>query len=350
MGQRTRTRLIVAAVAAVAALAAVDGLRGNPGPGAQPPPEPRPPAVRLPPLPPHALGGRLWYADSRCRVASIDLTTLRRSLVTRSAGHCRFWPSPDLRHLAMHVGRPFQQPAALELLDLRTGVVSEPFHRPDLAIAPPAWSPDSGTLVVCDGNGVGSRLLSLRLSTGRVRLVRRGACYPGYVGGRFAYRDEEAEAAVVGGRPVADTGSLGRLLHTGVDQLPGLAAQGGTLAVPATTIRPPAGRPPDTVIVFFDSRGRKIGRWNTGVAANQIGLVGEGRFAEIVRDRRLTLRRVRGGPRFADAQGPVIAAAAAPDGRTLALAGASTVVFAPVDGRGRRFSLPIATVWLQWTR
>src|SRR5690349_3835118 len=87
----------------VSGRARADALRG----GGDSPRHTRPPAhaaVSLPAPPPGALEGTLWYADADCHLHRIDLATGGDRLVTPSAGHCRFWLSPDRRYIAMHVG------------------------------------------------------------------------------------------------------------------------------------------------------------------------------------------------------------------------------------------------------
>ena len=174
---------MLAVVAAIALASAADALRGGGGGPAQTRPAPAR-TVRLPEPPRGALSGSLWYADAACRLHRIDLASGRDLPVTRSVGHCRFWVSPDRRYVAMHSGGPFTPPRDLELLELATGRITTPFHRPDLAFAPPAWRPDSRALAVCDGSHGPPAILVYHLGTGRVTTPARNACFPAYVGRR----------------------------------------------------------------------------------------------------------------------------------------------------------------------
>src|SRR5947199_1287732 len=148
-GERLQTAAVLAVVAVIALAAAADALRGGGGAPARSAPPPAP-AVQLPALPHGALAGALWYADTGCRLHRIDVASGHDRLVTRSRGHCRFWVSPDGRYMAMHPGAPFVPPADIELLDLVTGRIRTPLRRADLALSPPAWSPDSHALDLCD--------------------------------------------------------------------------------------------------------------------------------------------------------------------------------------------------------
>ena len=116
MGQRLTTILVLALVGALVVAVVVDTERG----GGQHDRSVRGPAPRVERLNAGVLSGRLLYADTGCRVVQVDLATLSAQTLTRSGGHCRFWPSPDGHWLAMHIGRPFVPPLPLELLDMRT--------------------------------------------------------------------------------------------------------------------------------------------------------------------------------------------------------------------------------------
>jgi hypothetical protein len=350
-----KTLLVVAAAALIVAFAATDSLRGGGGKGDSSASgngastlegssaNPGPVAA----LPRGALAGTLWYSDALCRLERLDLTTLRQRQVAPGGGHCRFWVSPDGRYVAMHVGRPFTPPERLQLLDLRTGRVRTPFPHPDLAVAPPAWSADSRRLLVCDARSAGGNLLSLDVASGDITRLRHQACYPGFAGGRLVYRDARRDAVVVGGRRVADAARLGRLLHQGVDMVPGVAAQGRTIAVPATTIETPDGPAPHTILVFLDPSGRQRGMWDTGTQAADIGLAGGGRFALAANTGETVVLDRRSGRRFQEA---IQAAAAAPDGRTLALATPLAILFTDVDSGRDRFAVRVQATWLAWTR
>jgi hypothetical protein len=344
MRERLRTAGVLAVVAAVAVVAAADALRGGSG-HAHPRTAPAGPA----PLRAGVLHGSLWYADGRCRVHRIDLATVHDRTLTASGGHCRFWVSPDRRFVAMHPGRPFTPPRDLELLDVATGGITTPFARPDLAFAPPAWSPDSQTLVACDARGGTPAVRAFHLGDGRITTPAEGGCYPGYVGRRLVYRDIDS-VAHLGGRRVIDASTLVRLLHTGVYQEPAPAAGGGVIAVPATTVTPAGGPPPITTVVVFDAAGRAVGRWDTGAVADAVALLGSGRVIAVSRGSGLILddratRRV-----ITSAAGrPIVSAAVAPGGAGLALSDGRRILLCRMDGRVR-FALPVRTRWLAWTR
>jgi hypothetical protein len=247
----------------------------------------------------------------------------------------------------MHAGRPFVRPSQLELLDRRTGAITRPLRHPDLALAAPAWSPDSGRLLVCDARNASYRVVSVAVATSRVRPLATGACYPGYVAGRPVYRLLD-QTVVAGGRPVADIGTLTRELGRAVDQIPGLAARGGTLAVPVTTNTAPGQEPPETTVLLLDGAGRTVGVWPTGAVGQDVRLLGSGLVAERADDRLLVLDR-DGATLERIAGEPILAAAASPDGRWLALATPTRIVVAGArDGRAR-FSLPVRTGWIAWT-
>jgi hypothetical protein len=252
--------------------------------------------------------------------------------------------------IAMHIGEPFSKPADLELLDLRTGKITTPFHRPDLGVSAPAWSPDSKTLVECDANHVASRLLSLDVATGTVRTLRTSACYPGFAGTRLAYQSTLGGSVILGGKKLADAGTLGKLLHAGVDQIPGPAALGNTVAVPATTVPTSPTVAPHTVILFYDSAGHLDGRWDTGIAADTIGLFNDGKFAYYTRPSQTVVYQRKTGEVFLDAQGTILAAAASPDDKTLALSNPAAIVFTDVASGRQRFELPVVARWLAWTQ
>lgn len=307
----------------------------------------RRPVAPVRPLAAGDLAGRLLYADAECGVVEIDLATLVSRMVTRSGGHCRFWPSPDGRRLAMHVGRPFVAPAQLEVLDLHTSRITRPLHRPDFAVAPPAWSADSRQLAVCDARNPGEQLVRLDVATGRVRVVRADACFPAYAGGRLGYRLVNGDVRL-GGRRIADPGSLTRLLGFAVDQIPGIVGQGTTLAVPGTRVTVPGGEAPLTTVVLYDPSGEVREVWPTGVIAQEIGLLDGGRIVTARADGRLAVRTLSGRRITEAGDLPIIAAAASPDGRTLALATAGRLVFADATTGAARFSLPFATSWVAW--
>ncbi|MDX6534555.1 MAG: hypothetical protein QOF68_2299, partial [Gaiellales bacterium] len=207
MGRHSAHAIALALTAAVALAAAVSALsgshsdtarhRGTLGTASTP--------INLTPA---RLTGKVWLADLRCRLIEIDLATLDPRMATRGGGYCRFWFAPRGDLVAMHAGAPFRPPAEIEVLDLATGRRYRPFGRADLAVAPPAWSPDGRRLVACDGRTVASRLVSVAPRGGTVRTVRRDACFPGFAGSRLAYRDMASRAVVIGRTPIADAGTL----------------------------------------------------------------------------------------------------------------------------------------------
>lgn len=343
-----RTGAALAVVAAIALAAAADALRGGSGAPGHPRPSPAP-ARSVPVLPSGTLEGSLWYADPRCRLHRFDLVSRHDELVTRSAGHCRFWVSPDRRFVAMHVGRPFTPPRDLELLDVATGRITAPFHRPDMALAPPAWRPDSGALAVCDGSRGPPAIRVYDLATGRVTTPARAACYPGYVGRRLAYRDLNS-VTYLGGRVIADSGTLTTLLRHGVYQEPAPVAAGGLLAIAGTTVTPAGGPPPITTVVLFDARGRPLRRWDTGVIADSVSLLASGRVIAASRRAGMILEDADTGQVLASAAGrPIVAAATAPgDPSLVAVSDGRRIVFSTMSGRAR-WTLPIRTSFLQWT-
>jgi hypothetical protein len=295
--------------------------------------------------------GKIWIADRRCRLVTIDLATLDRRAATRDGGHCRFWFAPRGSLVAMHVGAPFQQPAAVEVLDVATGRRYAPFSRPDLAVSPPAWSIDGRRLVACDGRALDSRIVSVHARGGPVTTLRRDACFPGFAGGRLVYRDMARRAAVVAGSAVADAGTLTGDLGAAVDQLPGLAAEGGIVAVPATTLGRPGGPAPDTVVLLYDAEGRPVGQWDTGVTAREVWLFGGGRFAAVADTHRsVIVRDLRSGRLFRPPSGTAVAAASSPDDGTVALAGPEELWFVRVADGATIGSLPVTAGWLGWTR
>ncbi len=349
-GIRNASVLLIVAVVAVAA--AADALRGGSSPPPPPPPAPHRDAVRataLPRPPGGVLTGSLWYADSDCRLHRLDLVTGRDRTLTRTPGHCHFWVSPNRRLVAMHTGRPFIPPEAIELLNVASGRVTAPFRRPDLAFAPPAWSPDSQTLVACDGDRGPPDLRAYHVASGTVTTPATFACFPGYVGGRVAYRDLDSVTRLAG-RKIADAGTLVTLLHRGVYQEPAPATAGGVVAVSGTTVTPAGGPPPITTVVLFDAAGRVIGRWDTGAIADSVALLDGGRVIVISRQAGLVLDdRLTGAVTASAAGRPIVSAAVSPRGDVLALADGRRVVFAAMNGRPA-FALPIATGWIQWTR
>jgi hypothetical protein len=335
-------------VAAIAAVAAADALRGGGGAPGRPRPAP-PAAVSLPAPPRGALGGTLWYADRGCRLHRVDLATGGDALVTRSGGHCQFWVSPDRRYVAMHVGRPFTPPRDLELLDLATGRITTPFDRPDIALAPPAWSPDSRALAVCDGSAGPPSVRVYHLASGRVTTPARAACFPAYVGGRLAFRDLNS-ITYLGGRLIADSGTLTRLLHRGVYQEPAPVGAGGLLAISATTVTPAGGPPPITTVVLFDGKGEVHRRWDTGVIADTVSLLADGHVIAASRRAGMLLDDLDTGEVLANAAGrPILTAATAPGNPHLvALSDGRRIVFSTMSGQAR-WALPVHTGWIAWT-
>jgi hypothetical protein len=306
--------------------------------------------VTLPAPPRGALGGTLWYADADCRLHRIDLAGGRDELVTRSPGHCHFWVSPDRRYVAMHVGRPFTPPRDLELLDLATGRITEPLHRPDVAFAPPAWSPDSRALAICDGSYGPPAIRVYHLATGRVTTPSKAACFPAYVGRRLAFRDINS-ITYLGGRLIADSGTLTRLLRRGVYQEPAPAGVGGVLAISATTVTPAGGPPPITTVLLFDAAGNVTRRWDTGVIADTVSLLAGGHVIVASRRAGMIVDDADTGETLASATGqPIVAAATAPGNpRLVALSDGRRIVFSTMSGRAR-WALPVRTAFLQWTR
>jgi hypothetical protein len=336
---------VVAAIALVAGVDALHGGSGAPGHRHRSPP----PQVSLPAPPRGALEGTLWYADRGCRLHRIDLSTGGDGLVTRSGGHCRFWISPDRRYVAMHVGRPFTPPRDLELLDVATGRITTPLDRPDIALAPPAWSPDSRSLAVCDGSTGPPAIRVYHLTTGRVTTPSRAACFPAYVGRRLAFRDLNS-ITYLGGRLIADSGTLTRLLHRGVYQEPAPVGAGGVLAISATTVTPAGGPPPITTVLLFDRAGKVRKRWDTGVIADTVSLLADGHVIAADRPAGVLLDDVDTGEVLASAAGrPIVAAATAPDNpRLVALSDGRRIVFSTMSGEAR-WALPVRTAFLGWT-
>jgi hypothetical protein len=343
-----RTAIALAVAGAIALVAAADALHGGGGaPGHTRPSTP--PAVSLPAPPRGALDGTLWYADPECRLHRIALASGHDQLVTRSPGHCRFWVSPDRRHVAMHVGRPFTPPRDLELLDLATGRITTPLGRPDVALAPPAWSPDSRALAICDGSDGPPAIRVYHLPTGRVTTRARAACFPAYVGRRLAYRDLNS-ITYLGGRLVADSGTMSRLLRRGVYQEPAPVGADGVLAISATTVTPAGGPPPITTVVLFDAAGNVTTRWDTGVIADTVSLLAGGRVIVASRPAGMIVDDAGTGEALTSAAGrPIVAAATAPGNpRLVALSDGRRIVFSTLSGRAR-WALPVRTAFLQWT-
>ncbi len=351
--ERVRTALVLALVAVVAIAAAADALGGRHSP---PPAAARttPAATRHRepadlPRPPHGLlPGSLWYADTACRLHRVDLATGHDRLLTASRGHCRFWVSPDRREVAMHSGLAYVPPQAVELLDVATGAITAPFRRPDLALAPPAWSPDSRTLVVCDGSRGPPALRAYHLAGGAVTTPSGEGCDPGYVGAKLAFRALDLVTRI-GPHRIANAHTLAALLHRDVEQTPAPATVGGVLAVPATTITPAGGAPPVTTVVLFDTAGHVIGTWDTGGPATSVALLDRGRVIAASRREGVILEDRRTGSVVTSVGGrPIVSAAVSPRGDVLALADGHRVVFASMNGRPA-FALPIATRWIEWT-
>ncbi|HEY2869139.1 MAG TPA: hypothetical protein VGJ11_06495 [Gaiellales bacterium] len=347
LGDRLRTAAVLAVVAVIAVVAAADALRGG-GPPSQTTPPPAP-SVRLPALPHGALTGTLWYADAHCRLHRVDLASGHDRLVARSAGHCRFWVSPDGRYVAMHPGAPFVPPADMELLDLATGQITTPFRRADLALAPPAWSPDSRALAVCDGLHGPPSIRVYHLPTGQITTPARDACFPAYVGPRLAFRDLNS-VTHLGDRLIADSGTLTELLHRGVYQEPAPVGAGGVLAVSATTVTPAGGPPPITTVVLLDGSGRVVSRWDTGVIADTVSLLADGRVIAASRPAGVIVEDADTREVVTSAAGrPIVSAATAPGApRMLALADGRRIVFETMSGQAR-WALPVRTAYLQWT-
>ena len=344
MRQRLTTILVLALVGALVVAVVVDTERGG---GQHDRPE-RGPATRVEPLAAGQLAGRLLYADTDCRVVQVDLATLRSETLTRSGGHCRFWPSPDGRWLAMHIGRPFVPPLPLEVLDLRTGRITRPLHRPDYAVAPPAWSADSRTLAVCDARNPGERLVQVDVASGRVSPVRSDACFPAYAAGRLAYR-EIGGAVDLDGRVLTGAGTLTRLLGFAVDQIPGITGQGQILAVPTTRVTVPGAEPPLTTVVLYDGSDRRVTQvWPSGVIAQEVSVLDDGRIVTARADDRLVVRTLSGRRLSLAGDLPIVAAAASPGGDTLALATPGRLILADSTTGQARYSLPIATTWVAW--
>ena len=203
-----RNAAALAVVALVAVVAAASALFGGHGSAVPPKHATRPPPAP-PMLPDGVLRGQLWYADSACRVHRIDLATGRNRTLKAPAGYCNFWVSPNRRLIAMRYSRPLIPPQPLALMDVRTGHIRTPFAEADLGFAPPAWSPDSRTLVTCDGSHGVPELLAFHIVDRRVTTAVSDACFPGYVGDRLAYRDLDG-VAHIGGRSVAGAGRTHR--------------------------------------------------------------------------------------------------------------------------------------------
>jgi hypothetical protein len=342
-----RNAAALAVVALVVVAAAANSLLSGHGGAA-----PQKPATRPPPAPPKLprgmLRGELWYADSACRLHRVDLWTERASTLQGPAGYCNFWVSPNRRLVAMRYSRPLIPPRPLAVMDVRTGRITTPFTEADLGFAPPAWSPDSHTLVTCDGSHGVPELRAFHTTDGRVTTAVSDACFPGYVGARLAYRDLDG-VAHIGRRSVAGAGALTGLLRQHVDQTPGPAAAGDVLAVPATTVTIAGGPAPIMVVVVYDRKGRAVGEWDTGAVADSIALLGGGRVITASRRAGLVLDvRLTGEIITSLAKQPIIAAAVSPDRSVLALSNRSDIVFTDMAGRPR-WSLPGHTRWIQWT-
>jgi hypothetical protein len=342
-----RNAAALAVVALVAIAAAANALLG--GHAAAVPPKHATRRSPVPPRLPHGvLRGELWYADAACRVHRIDLANGHNDTLKAPAGYCSFWVSPNRRLIAMRYGRPLIPPRPLALMDVRTGRIRTPFREPDLGFAPPAWSPDSRTLVTCDGSHGVPDLLAFHPADGRVTTAVSDACFPGYVGNRLAYRDIDG-VTHIGGRSVAGAGALTGLLRQHVDQNPGPAAAGRVLAVPATTVTIPGGPAPIMIVVVYDRQGRAVGEWDTGAVADSIALMGGGRVITASRRAGLVLDdRFTGEVITSAAKRPILAAAVSPDLSALALSNGRDIVFTDMAGRAR-WSLPGYTRWMQWT-
>jgi dipeptidyl aminopeptidase/acylaminoacyl peptidase len=296
-------------------------------------------------MPSPGLAGTLWYATAGCDVARIDLATLRSRTVTTDGGHCRFWPSPDGTRLAMHVGRPFAAPERIQVLDVATGRITEPVRRPDFAVAPPAWSDDGARLATCDGSHPGGELVIAGVRDRATPVVVTRACFPGYTAGRLVYRRAGGDGAVVAGsRVIADAGTLGDLLGTGVAQVPGIAAARETVAVPATRLDDTA----TTAIVFYDPDGRASLVWDTGVPVREVALLAGGRVAAYRASDGIVARLRAGGPELS-LDGGAIAVAASPDGSLVALSDRRSVQILEADSGRVVGTLDVATRWLAWT-
>ena len=345
--EAARNAAALAVVALVALVAAANTLLGGHAAAPSPKHATRPPPA--PPKLPHGvLRGELWYADAACRLHRLDLSTGRNRTLRVPAGYCNFWVSPNQRLIAMRYSRPLIPPQPLALLDVRTGRTTTPFPQADLGFAPPAWSPDSRTLVTCDGSRGVSELLAFHIAGGAVTTAVSDACFPGYVGDRLAYRDLDG-VTHIGGRSVAGAGALTALLRQHVDQNPGPAAAGDVLAVPATTVTVAGGPAPIMIVVVYDREGRAVGEWDTGAVADRITLLGDGRVITAARRAGLVLDdRFTGEVITSAARQPIIAAAVSPDRSALALSNGSDIVFTDMTGRPQ-WSLPGYTRWMQWT-
>jgi hypothetical protein len=248
----------------------------------------------------------------------------------------------------MHTGRPFIPPEPIELLNVATGRVTAPFQRPDLAFAPPVWSPDSRTLVACDGDRGPPDLRAYHVGSGAITTPATFACFPGYVGARLAYRDLDSVTRLAG-RKIADAGTLTDVLRQGIYQEPAPAAAGNVVAVSGTTVTPAGGPPPITTVVLFDAAGHVVDRWDTGAIADSVTLLAGGRVIVVSRRAGLVVDDRRTRAVVASAAGrPIVSAAVAPDATGLALADGRRIVFTDMRGRPR-FALPIRTGWIQWT-
>jgi hypothetical protein len=249
----------------------------------------------------------------------------------------------------MHVGRPFTPPRDLELLQLATGRITTPFDRPDVALAPPAWSPDSRALAVCDGSNGPPAIRVYHLASRRVTTPARAACFPAYVGRRLAYRDLNS-ITYLGDRLIADSGTLTRLLRRGVYQEPAPVGAGTVLAVSGTTVTPAGGPAPITTVVLFGASGKVILRWDSGVIAGTVSLLAGGHVIAASRRAGLILDDADTGEVLTSAAGrPIVAAATAPGNpRLAALSDGHRIVFSTMSGQPR-WALPVRTAFLQWT-
>jgi hypothetical protein len=182
---------------------------------------------------------------------------------------------------------------------------------------------------------------------GHTVVVVHRACFPGFVGGRLAYRLVPGGGRVaVGWHTVADAGSLGKLLGEGVTQVPGIAAAGDVLAVPATRTTTEPGSA-TTVIVFFDAAGDTTGVWDTGRPAREIGLTGGGRIAWCRTASGVIARAVAGG-RTLGVGLHAVSAAASPDGATTVFSTGGALVFVDTAGGGELGRVPVRAGWLAW--
>jgi len=111
----------------------------------------------------------------------------------------------------------------------------------------------------------------------------------------------------------------------------------------------PGGAPPLTTVVLYDGGDRQVSQvWQSGVIAQEVSLLDGGRIVAARADDRLVIRTLSGRRLSSAGDLPIVAAAASPDGRTLALATPARLILADATTGAARFSLPIATTWVAW--